>query len=61
MAPRPGSLKTKLDPPRMLVEELPKEQPIEMLLLFVVPDPAGSTAEYSLRHRRKAVEQEGQS
>lgn len=61
IAPRSGSLRTKLDPPNMLVEELPNEQPIEMLLPFVGPDPANSTAEYSLRQRRNAVEQEGQS
>lgn len=54
IAPRPGSLKTKLEPPNMPVDELPNEQPVDIL---VVPS---STAEYSLRHKRNAVEQEGQ-
>lgn len=31
MAPTPGSLSTKLEPPSIFVVELPNEQPVDML------------------------------
>ena len=54
MAPRTGSLSTKLEPPNIAVVVLPNEHPVDIL---GVPC---SAAEYSLRHRRNAVEQGGQ-
>lgn len=48
MAPTPGSLSTKLDPPSIFVVELPNEQPVDMLAPC-------SVVWYSLRHNRNAV------
>lgn len=48
MAPTPGSLSTKLEPPSILVVELPNEQPVDMLAPC-------SVVWYSFRHSRNAV------
>jgi len=48
MAPTPGSLSTKLDPPSILVVALPNEQPVDMLAPC-------SVVWYSFKHSRNAV------